>query len=204
MAVTGLRQVVSNVRSKEVIAGCACSIVHNNLAYCTGCVSLSHLHAYDAYPSRACGSFGADKSAWLPTCPTKPVSLQVVKALGELHAAGLVLEERRGRTLLDEFPEFGFETFFTDDPQHPNQTWHRASINLCVAIVPHLDKYRDLDKETQAKIQVRWLAERGKGEGGLFVTRKEDTVTRTLHCTGRAAVGADRGPDRDGPLAGGA
>ncbi|XP_034244623.1 uncharacterized protein LOC117647163 [Thrips palmi] len=77
----------------------------------------------------------------------------VVKALGELHAASLVLEERRGRTLLAQFPEIGYETFFTDDPKHTNATWHRASINVCVAIVPHLDKYRDLDKDTLARIQ---------------------------------------------------
>lgn len=77
----------------------------------------------------------------------------VVKALGELHAGGLVLEERAGgRTLLEQFPDLGFETFFSGDPAHPNASWHRASMKLCVGIVPHLDKYKG-DAAAIAKAQ---------------------------------------------------
>ncbi|KAK3923750.1 putative oxidoreductase dhs-27 [Frankliniella fusca] len=77
----------------------------------------------------------------------------VVKALGELHAAGLVLEERAGgRTLVDQFPEINYETFFCPDPEHAMAKWHQASIKLCVAIVPHLDKYKG-DSAAIAKAQ---------------------------------------------------
>lgn len=77
----------------------------------------------------------------------------VVKALGELHAGGLILEERAGgRTLLEQFPELAFESFFSDDPNHYNATWHNASFKAAVGIVPHLDKYKG-DSATIAKVQ---------------------------------------------------
>lgn len=76
----------------------------------------------------------------------------VVRALGELHAGSLVLEERRGRTILEQIPELGFETFFHAGKGHRNETWHRASFKVCHEIVPHLDKYKG-DPALVARIQ---------------------------------------------------
>lgn len=84
--------------------------------------------------------------------PLEHVKL-VVKALAEIHAGSLVLEERAGgRSIVEQHPEFDFESFFSDDPSHSQQGWHRASIKVCVALVPHMDKYRG-DPALVARVQ---------------------------------------------------
>jgi len=64
-----------------------------------------------------------------------------VPTIARFHAASLVMEERHGKRLNEMFPELMFETFFSDDPNHPNIKWHRTSIKLAVDVIPLLEKY---------------------------------------------------------------